>query len=195
MADLYDTLRKMPRPKRPLNGLLAWQATIGYISLQYSPDALLKLQVYPLPEGARWSASASWGQQEEQVRDLLSLPAALRDLWQEVDQHHHIFQSEEDAVRGPVDYEEHQWVDPRTHETLTRLIRVTQAVFPNDWQLIVAYQPIETSSTRVQARLLARNSKLQVGGRGPTVRDACHDLYTNAAPLYANAAAKREESE
>ena len=53
--------------------------------------------------------------------------------------------------------------------------------FGTDWRLTLVYQPIENPSLRVQARLVARVGSVHVGGRGGSLREACHDLYRNIA--------------
>lgn len=176
---------RRPLPKRPPTGWMAWEATLGYISTQYSPDAMLKLQVYPDGSSTHWCASVSWGQNEEQVQQVPSLAAALGDLWREVERHHMIFTDLQDAVKMPANYPEDRWVEPRALDTIQRLIQVNAAIFKQDWQLIVVYQPNERPETRVQARLLAANNSVHIGGRGGSLYDACHGLYTNAAPTYA----------
>ncbi len=177
-----DTEAKRPLPRRPQTGLQAWQVTLGYISATHSPDALLKLQAYSREARVHWSASVSWGQKEESVTDQPSIAAALRELWLEVSRHHAIFESAEDAVRAPVYYNDVEWLDDATLESLQRLIWVTQMTFPGDWLLIIVYQPVETPSARIQARLLAKGSSITVGGRGPSMLDACSTLFRNATP-------------
>jgi hypothetical protein len=177
-----DTLRAQPTPRRPQYGFQAWQATIGYISQVYSPDALLTLNVYPAaPDDLRWKAAASWGQMLEEVDDRPSLPAALRDLWREIDRHHTIFKSLEAAARRPIKYDDNCWLDADTQTMLDRILTQASRSFGLDWRLTLVYQPIENPSLRVQARLAARSSSVHVGGRGAALRDACHDLYRNAA--------------
>lgn len=177
-----DTLRAQPLPRRPQYGFQAWQATIGYISQVYSPDALLTLGAYPAaPGGPRWKAAASWGQMYEEVDGRPSLPAALRDLWREMDRHHTIFKSLEAAARRPVKYDDGRWLDPDTQAALDRVLALAAGSFGADWRLTLVYQPIENPGLRVQARLTARGGSVQVGGRGGALRAACHDLYRNAA--------------
>src|SRR5262245_22969931 len=188
-----ETIAKRPMPKRPLNGLLAWQATIGYISTQHSPDATLHMHAYPADKGILWAAAASWGQNQEQVTDLSTLAAALRELWRVVDQHHIIFHTELDSIRRPADYADDDWLDTKTSDILDRLVRVTHSVFKHDWSLNIVYQAVDNPSVRVQARLLARSNSVQVGGRGGSVHDACSDLYRNAARVYAGAIGDKPE--
>ncbi|MDX1992313.1 MAG: hypothetical protein SF029_07990 [bacterium] len=188
--ETHQPVRLLPR--RLPNGLLAWQATLAYIAAQHSPDALLELSVQPVPQNEaadiRWSGKVSWGTKAEQIEGAPTLQAALTLLWQEVERNHMIFISEEDTVRRPAGYSADEWVDAHTHELLWRVLETTQAVFGQDWQLVIIYQPTDTPHLRVQLRLLANNNAVTVGGRGPALIDAARDLYRNAAPAYAAAA-------
>jgi hypothetical protein len=180
---MSETIHSRPLPKRPENGLLAWQATIGYISSEYSPDAMLTMRAYPAgDEGALWLAAATWGQESETVRDITSLPAALRDLWPAVQNNHTIFKTLEAATKSPSHYRDDQWVDFDTEQLLDRLLQVANAAFGGDWLFMLVYQPVTAPSARVQARLVAQNNSVIISGRGPSVHDACRDLYHNAAP-------------
>ncbi len=181
------TISKRPIPKRPRNGLLAWEATLGYIRVHLSADVLLKLQCYPCGAGVCWSAQVSWGSVIESVRDLPTIGQALRDLWFEVARNQTIYHTMEDAVKSPTNYREHEWLDTRTEDSFQRLVRVTDAVFQRDWMIMFIYQPIEAPDFRVQSRLVAENNTTHVGGRGPSLLDACHSLYTNAARSYSKA--------
>jgi hypothetical protein len=194
MDDNQSTIPNRPLPKRLPNGFLAWQATIGYISTQHSPDALLKLHVYPVDdESIGWGASAAWGQYQEEVWDRASFAAALSDLWQEVDSHYLIFESQVDALKSPARYPAEKWLDAQTEDILHRLIWITGSVFGGDWKLVIVYQPVENPSMRVQARLIAYDGEVHVGGRGGSLLDACHDLYRNGAAYFANAAGRLDE--
>jgi hypothetical protein len=177
-----DTIHNIPTPKRPETGFLAWQATIGYISTEHSPDALLTLTAYPLENGdIGWKAAASWANFTEESPDIGSLPDALRSLWREVDRHHTIFKSLEAANKKPVSYKDDQWLDAETRMGLERLLQVIQKAFGTDWRLVLVYQPVANPSARVQARLIARRDTVNSGGRGATLREACQLLYRNAA--------------
>ena len=185
MPEQDGTIPQRPFPRRPRTGLMAWIATIGYISTQYSPDALLKVHVYPASGGEiAWGAQASWAQHKEQVWDKPSLARALAELWYVVDNHHIIFDNQLDAARSPVDYADDEWLDQPTEDILFRLIETTLNVFGGDWQLGIVYQPVDNPDTRVQARLVARDGEVQVGGRGPSVNEACHDLFRNGAQIF-----------
>jgi len=177
-----DTLPTVPVPKRPETGFMAWQATIGYISSEHSPDALLTLTAYPLENGGvGWKAAASWATFTEESPDISSLPDALRTLWREVDRHHTIFRSLEAGLKRPVSYKDDQWLDVETKKSLDSLIQVIQKAFGGDWRLVLVYQPVANPNARVQARLIARHDTVNSGGRGATLREACQLLYRNAA--------------
>jgi hypothetical protein len=189
-----ETIASRPLPRRPENGLLAWQATIGYMSTQYSLDAMLTIQIYPMQDGGvGWSAAATWAQQAEQVADRASLPEALRELWREVDHNHVIFETKEALLKRPSNYSDNEWLDSDTESILSRLIFVSQAVYGMDWLLVLVYQPVESPNTRCQARLLALQNSVQAAGQSGTMRDACHDLYLNAARYFVSHSGKRLE--
>jgi hypothetical protein len=67
---------------------------------------------------------------------------------------------------------------------LESLLEVTGAVFQEGWSLLFVYQAVETPAHRVKARLIAKNDAVQISGQGPTLREACRDLYRHAAPNY-----------
>ncbi len=190
MPEKDDTVVSRPMPKRPENGLLAWQATIGYISAQYSLDAMLTLQAYPIKKQVGWSAQASWGQNVEVVEDRDNLPAALRELWQKVAQNHVIFETKEAALKRPANYDEDEWLDDDTRLVLERLVQVTRSVYALDWLLVMVYQPVENPTMRFQARLLAHSNTVTVAGLGPNLITACRDLYRNAAPYFVGGSGK-----
>lgn len=179
-----DTLRTPPEAKRPENGFLAWQATIGYISLEHSPDAILSLTAYPSDSEIHWRAVVSWAQFSESVDDQSSLAGALRGLWREVDRHHTLIKSMDAAARRPVNYDDEQWLDAETRDTLNRLLHVSNHAFGGDWRLMLVYQPVANPNARVQARLTARGETINAGGHGGTLREACQMLYRNAANYF-----------
>ena len=185
MPDDYpnsSTIAKRPFPNRPKNGLMAWEATMGYISSNHSPDAMLKIQIYPADQGeVLWAASASWGPIEEYVQDLPLAAHALRELWLQIAANHVIFKAAEAAVKSPINYNDDEWLDERTASTVDRMIKVAQTVYHGDWLIMIIYQPVENPDTRVQARLIANDNSVQIGGRGPSIREACHSLYQSAA--------------
>lgn len=189
-----ETIASRPLPQRPSNGLLAWQSTIGYISAQYSLDATLTIQAHAEDKKTvLWDAAVTWKQVAEKVTGKPSLIAALRDLWREVDRNHVIFESREAMLRRPTNYADDEWLDKDTETILHRVVQVTQAVYRKDWAIILIYRPVETTQTRCMVRLLARQNTVQTAGQGPTLREACHDLYRNAAPYFVAHSGKQLE--
>lgn len=187
-----NTLYARPLPKRPPTGLLAWQATMGYISAEHSPDALLTIQAYPMAvDQIGWGALVTWAQNREAVQDQPSLASALRQLWSEVDRNHVVFNSREALLKRPVNYAEHEWLDSETVAIVWRVTQVTHTVFALDWQLVFVYQPVESVNLRFQARLLAQQNTIRTGATGPSLCDACRELYRNAAPYYVAASGKQ----
>ena len=183
---MTDTIYKRPQPKRPENGLLAWLATIGYISAEYNADAMLQLVAYPMPENSDigWAARATWGDVAEAVRDSVSLGEALRELWHKVDEAHTIFKTLDDAAKQPAFYNDDKWIDADTQASFDLLTNASETAFGEDWMLVVMYHPVENPESRVQTRLLARNKSIDIEGHGPTVREACDRLYRNAVPEF-----------
>jgi hypothetical protein len=180
-----DTIRNRPTLPRPRFGWQAWEATAGYIANQYSPDATLKIEIYPIGEIVGWAASFSWGEHQEGVQDRISFGDALTTLWHEVEAHHVLqFKTLEAASRRPLNYADDQWLDDPTMEVFSRLVGVTEVAFKGDWHIIIVYQPVESADGRVQARLLAQQGNIQIGGRGATLRDACRATFHNAAAKY-----------
>lgn len=184
MSDFEQTQADRPVPKRPKWGWLAWEATVGYIHQKHNSDATLKLEVYPMEYIMGWSASLSWGDWQESVSDQQSFADALNSLWKKVEQNHNLLNSLEAAVRRPVSYGDDEWLDEVTYEAFSRLINTTDTIFQGDWQIIFLYRPVEKAEKRVQTRLIADNSVVNRGGNGPTLRDACRQLFHNAAPIY-----------
>lgn len=185
-----------PSLRRPEDGFAAWQATLGYISQHHSPDALLKLKVYPIGERTvRWMASVSWGQTQETVEAAESLPAALTQLWQQVERFHTVFHDPEEAIRKPEGYAPYEWLDVNTQDILHRLIWTTQTVFNEAWHIVILYQPTEISHTRVQIRLLALNSTVSAGGRGPSLLEAARDVFRKAVPVFVSNVSADQEIE
>jgi hypothetical protein len=190
---MSETIASRPLPHRPQNGLLAWEATIGYISAQYSLDAMLTIHAYPAENEVSWGAAATWGQNGEQIRDLPTLGAALSGLWRQVDRNHVIFEQREALVKRPANYADNEWLDADTNVILERVLQVTKTVYSNDWLLVFVYQPVESPDMRCQARLIAQSESVKTSGRGASVRDACRDLYRNAAHHFASRSGKRLE--
>jgi len=170
------TLNARPMPQRPANGLLAWEATIGYLRLQYRLDARLTLQAVANTNLLIWSAYAVWGQNTEQVTGKLSMQAALRDLWSQVDRNHVIFESREAMLRRPSNYKDDEWLDSATHTIFSQMLNVLHIAFVNEWTLTVIYEPVEIADVRFQARLSAAKDRLNLLGQGATLREACRDL-------------------
>jgi hypothetical protein len=191
---MNETIFSRPRPQRPANGLLAWQATIGYLRYQYDLNAVLSIEGYPLPGGAMiWSAAAIWGQSSEKVADRASLADALRDLWDEVDRKHLIFESPEALAKRPANYADDEWLDTDTHAILNQTLDLIYSVYGSDWTLALVYQPVEVPSMRFQVDLLTRQRKAQMGGFGPTMLEACRDLYRSAAHKFLDHAGKKTD--
>jgi hypothetical protein len=176
------TQHKRPIPARPQWGWFAWEATVGYIHQEYSPDALLTIQMYPSDGVVLWGAVLSWADIQEGIRDRFGFAPVLADLWWEVSRHHRLFKTLEAASRSPQGYGDDEWVDVQTLDVLTRMVGATATIFEGDWSLMVTYRALEKPTDRVQARLLAQNNTVVRGGRGATLRDACRNLYHNALP-------------
>lgn len=184
MTDDTITKDSRPMPQRPTLGWKAWEATVGYIVTQHSPDAILKMQVYPMSEQIRWAASLTWGHNAESVREASSLPRVLKALWNKVEQEHDIFHTLEAATKRPAMYMDNRWIDASTQEMLDRLVTITHKSFGDDWLIMIMYRPVESANDRLQARLLASNNSVHRSGRGPSLRDACRDLYHNTIPNF-----------
>lgn len=184
MTDQDRTLTDRPVPKRPKWGWMAWEATVGYIHQHHSPDATLKLEIYPMEYIMGWAASLSWGEWSETVRDQQSFADSLNNLWELVEQNHDLIKSLEMAVRRPVNYGDDDWLDELTYKAFSSLVNTTDTIFHGDWQIVILYRPVETANKRVQTRLIADGSAVNRGGNGPTLRDACRQLFHNVAPIY-----------
>jgi hypothetical protein len=61
---------------------------------------------------------------------------------------------------------------------------VTDTVFQGDWLIVLVYRSVAEPDKRLQTRLIAEQAAVNRGGNGATLRDACRDLYHNAAPIY-----------
>src|SRR5688572_27784255 len=106
MAREETISRRPPLPRRPKYGWQAWEATVGYVALRHSPDALLKIEIYPMSGVVGWGASFSWGQYAETVRDSISFGTALSQLWNQVGRNYpNVFSAAEIADKLPVDYD------------------------------------------------------------------------------------------
>lgn len=180
-----DTIHARPLPKRPANGLLAWQATIAYISNEYSADASLSFRAYPQGKGFGWGASVSWSGENLSVRDFPALGLALEALWLETESRYDLLKTPEALARRPAEYRADQWLDAQTEYILERLLQTTARVFDRDWALALFYQPIEQPAARVHGFLMAKEGKVRIRGQGPALEDACRDLFRSAAKDYA----------
>ncbi len=180
-----DTIAKRPTPRRPATGLLAWQATTGYIQQEYNTDAVFSIFVYPLADGSlHWAATLAWSGFDQEVEKMPTLAAALTTLWEEVSSRHHIYNSLEAMSKRPAGYADHEWVDEATANTLDRLLQVTDRAFQSDWMITIMYRPLSSPHERVQSSLAAQSNQVQVIGYGPSIREACQTLYRNAATYF-----------
>jgi hypothetical protein len=171
-------------PKRPANGLLAWEATIGYLRLQYGLEARLTLQAVTDTNVTVWSAYAVWGQNTEQVTDKPTIVDALRDLWSLVDRKHVIFESREAMLRRPVNYDESEWFDRPTQTVFDQMIELVHIAFSGAWTLTIIYEPVEIADVRFQTRLIAEPNNLNLIGQGGTLAEACRDLLRVIAQVH-----------
>jgi len=179
-----ETIHTRPNNNRPRTGLAAWEATIGYIATEHSPDVMLTLKALPDGDGSTWQADLDWAENAEHIDGEATLPGALQALWKRVSEAHIIFTDRDDAFRAPVGYTEFDWLDPDTKDALDRLSWVTQVVFRTDWTLIIIYHPTDNRDKRVQMRLLAHDGDVHIAGRGPSIEDAATKLYRNATPYF-----------
>lgn len=185
MSNEDITLDRRPLPQKPRWGWLAWEATVGYLSQRHSPDATLTLKIAPLEHVIGWSARLQWGLDATEVAEQHSLADALNGLWKAVAREHgSLFKEPAVAVRCPTLYDDDHWLDTPTYEIFSRLVHVTDTVFQGDWSIVIIYRPVEAADSRIQARLLAEKTTVHRGGRGPTLRDACRDLFQKTAPVY-----------
>ena len=183
------------QPARPETGFGAWQATLGYISTNYSPDARLILYIYPRDHQVLWAGRVAWGPVVEEYVDAPGLPAVLGRLWQQVEHYHTVFDTPEDKVRRPVGYIRTQWIDLPTQDVLHRILWTVRLAFLDDWCMMVVYQTLEDPSMRVQMRLMGKENTVIVGGRGPSLLEAARDLFRNAAPVFARQSADDDADE
>ena len=177
-----ETLPRRPIPRRPETGWQAWQATVGYLYHEDSPDAMLTVTAYPVTDAAvGWSALLFWDSRMEATHNQESLGAALCRLWAQIDTSHQIFKSREAAIRRPADYEDHQWLDAPAQATLDRLLQAAAAAFGATWRIAITYQPVDNPDMRMRATLIAQNETVQLEGWGPALRDVCQTLYRHIA--------------
>ncbi len=188
------TLSARPMPQRPANGLLAWEATIGYLRLQYRLDASLTLRAVAAGSVISWNAYAVWGQNTELVTDKPSMTTALRDLWSVVDRKHVIFESREAMLRRPSNYSDDEWLDAATRNVFNQMIELFQVACAPAWTLTLIYEPVEIADVRFQARLMTERDSLNMLGQGATLQAACRDLLRVTAQMHIQRR-KRQTSE
>ncbi|MCB9452584.1 MAG: hypothetical protein H6672_14195 [Anaerolineaceae bacterium] len=186
---MNETVASRPLPKRPEYGLLAWQATVGYLHTHYRLDAELTIFVGSAGDGVGWSAQADWGRNHELVKDRPSFPQALKDLWGQVAARHVIFESKEALIKRPANYSEHEWLDSETEEVLDELVRTASEILPDEWLITLTYRPVESPDLRWRAQLDAES--LHIEAHQATLRDTCRSLYRSAAPEFATRSGKR----
>jgi hypothetical protein len=185
MAREETITKRPPLPRRPKYGWQAWEAIVGYVALRHSPDAVLKIEIYPMSGIVGWGASFSWGQYTETAQDMISFGTALTQLWHRVEHNYSgMFDAAEISDKHPVNYDDDSWLDEPTFEIFSRLVGVSEVAFRGDWRLMVVYQPVEIPDNRVQARLVATGNTISLGGKGPTLRDAGRSLFMAAAARY-----------
>jgi hypothetical protein len=165
-------------------GWFAWLAVVGYIQEAHSPDVTLVVEMYPREGVVLWASELAFGSDRVEVRDKFGFGPALNDLWEVVAATYAAFAAPQLPVQPPTGYEDDQWADAATLDSLTRLVGVTSTVFKEDWRLIVYYRPVPVPDDRTQARLIAKRGTVSRAGRGATLRDACRNLFHNAAPDY-----------
>lgn len=182
MSDMPVTNPLPALSRRPRWGWLAWEMTVGYISRQHSPDAALKLEIYPLQHHVSWAATLSWQDQQETVRDQISLADTLSNLWMRVDQFSGLTFGSDALARIPAKYGEEEWLDQASYTALSMLVNTTDTFFSGDWSIVIVYRPIEVSEKRLTARLIAQEISVNRGASAATLRDVCRTLYLNTLP-------------
>lgn len=187
------TLNARPMPQRPANGLLAWEATIGYLRQQYRLDATLTLQAVSSEGVLTWSAYAVWGQITEQVIGKATMPAALRDLWAQIDRNHVIFDTREAMLRRPANYGDEEWLDAATKSVFNQLLDLLRIACDPAWTLTVIYEPVEMADLRFHVQLTGQDNVTMMG-QGSTLQTACRDLLRVLAQLHIQRR-KRQTSE
>src|SRR5262245_39892963 len=121
MVDSPDTER--PLPPRPKTGWQAWESTAGYVATRHSPDATLKIDIYPIGKVVGWAATFSWGKHQETIRDRVSFEDALGALWEQVEAYHpSLMETPEAQIRRPVGYTDDNWLDQTTLDVFSRLV-------------------------------------------------------------------------
>ncbi len=184
MSDMPVTNPLPSLSRRPRWGWLAWEMTVGYISKQHSPDAALKLEIYPMTHVVGWSAALLWQDHQEIVRDEISFADALSGLWSRVDQYSGLTFGEESLGRTPVRYSDEEWLDQASYTALSVLVNTTDTFFTGNWSIVIVYRPIDVPAKRLTARLIAQHIAVNRGASGATLREVCRTLYLNALPDY-----------
>lgn len=178
-----DSHAEHPKRSRQKWGWLAWQAIVDDIAQRHNPDATLTLHIYPMTHIIGWGTTLQWGGRREETQEHISFPAAFDALWVLLTQHHtHMMQSL--TVPEPTGYSDDAWLDEKTNDAFSRLVHVTDTVFQGEWRILIIYRPSEVPQQRVQARLIADDTRVTRAGSGATLRDASRQLYHNAAPMY-----------
>jgi hypothetical protein len=170
--------------RRPRWGWLAWEATVGYVSRYVSPDAALKIEIYPMTHIVGWAASLLWQDRQETVRDAFSFADVLTRLWERVDQYSGLDFASDARVRMPHRYGDDEWLDQSAYRALSLLVNTTDTFFSGDWSIVIVYRPLEVPDSRFHARLIAQEIAVNRGATKSTLRDVCRTLYLNALPDY-----------
>ncbi len=186
------TLNSRPMPQRPANGLLAWEATIGYLRLQYRLDARLTVQAMMDSGFITWSAYAVWGQNTEQVTGKPTFASALRDLWAQVDHNHVIFESREAMIRRPSNYKDDEWLDQATQIVFDQMVGLLQIALGNTWKLTIIYEPVEVADVRFHMRVITGDDGFNLMGQGATMQAACRDLLRVTAQAHIQRRARQK---
>jgi hypothetical protein len=118
------------------------------------------------------------------VHDEDTLAGALRSLWLKVEAHHKLFKTLDAAVRRPVNYDDVEWLDEATQTALDRMFQVVEAASDSGWRLAITYQAVDNPDVRVCVSLYAQDGTPQVDASGPSLRDACQNMYRNAASYF-----------
>jgi hypothetical protein len=179
---------------RPVTGLLAWQAVVGQIRLQYELDSRLTLQVISADGVLSWSASVVWGNHGQKVSGRTTVAEALRDLWVVVESSQAIFESDIIRQRQPADYAESEWIDAETTTLLARFISLAQDTCGSNWDMILIYEPVESAGNRFNVSLLSDTLQTLLHGSGPTLLDACRVAYRETAQYYATVKARLHQN-
>lgn len=179
---------------RPLTGLLAWQAVVGQIRLQFELDSRLTVQVISENEVLTWSASVVWGNHGQKVSGKTGINAALRDLWLAVESSQTLFENPAIRQKQPTGYAESDWVDAETITLLARFINLANLVGGPYWDMIMIYEPVEAADARFNISLLSDRLQTLLHGSGPTLLEACRVAYRETAQYYATVKAKLHQN-